>query len=170
MSTKLLTVLCSVAPGSLGHHWDSHTGAASIKLVQAGQASVCYTGCLLSNELHWTDTHLDGAPPATSCSLMIQTGKGTQRNVGRRDLAMEVSGVWDCYHITKADNASVLSLCEMPGCTLGKVFQEKDSIIHTTLCPMCVYVICWCLMMTSDLRLQLPVVVRIKWGVKICFA
>lgn len=49
MSTKLLTAPRSVAPGSLGHHWDSHMRAASIKLVQAGPASVCYTSCLLSN-------------------------------------------------------------------------------------------------------------------------
>lgn len=85
----------SVAPRSLGHHWDSHMRAASIKLVQAGQTSVCYAAV---KWLSRVDTYLNGTPSATSCSLMMQRQEGTHTNVGQKDLAMEVSGVWDCYH------------------------------------------------------------------------
>lgn len=45
------------------------------------------------------NTHLNGAPRATSCTLMIQAERGAHRKVGRRDLALGgVSAVWDCYH------------------------------------------------------------------------
>lgn len=49
-----------------GHGWDLHTGAASIKLVQAGRALAvcCQKGSV-------GQTHM--ALPVTSCSLMIQT-------------------------------------------------------------------------------------------------
>lgn len=38
--------------------------------------------------------------------------------------------------ISKADNASVLPLCETSGCALEETFEQKDSIEHTTLCPI----------------------------------
>lgn len=39
--------------------------------------------------------------------------------------------------ITKADRASVLLLHEILDELQGEVFEEKDSIIHTSLCPLC---------------------------------
>lgn len=160
MSTKLLTAPCSAVPRSLGHHWDLHTGAASIKLVQAGQASMCYTSCLLSNGLRWTDTHLDGAPPATSCSLMIQTEKGTQEcwtersgNGGVRCLRLlSYHQSWQCL--------STFTLWDAWMCFRK---SEIDSIIHITLClyvPL--KVVFWCFMITYNMGLQLLVFVSIQ--------
>lgn len=70
------SIPCSAAPRSQGHHRDSRMRAASIELVPAGQASVCYTTV---KRLSRTDTDLNGTPCVTSCSLMMQRQEGTHR-------------------------------------------------------------------------------------------
>ena len=125
MSTKLLTAPRSVAPGSLGHRWDSHMRAASIKLVQAGQASVCHAGCLLSNGSAG-QTHTQRG---TACHQLLFDDTNRRRDTQE----FLDGGIWQWRRqvsetvITKADNASVPPLCEMSGCASGEVFEEKDS-------------------------------------------
>lgn len=132
MSTKLLTTPRSVVPGSLGHHWDSRMRAASIKLVQAGQASVCYTSCLLSNDsAGWTHTQRGAA-----CHRLHFDD--TNRKRDKQEWWTEGAGDGGVREIviTKADNVSVLPLCTVSAYTSGEVFEEKDSINHATLCPI----------------------------------
>lgn len=71
--------------------------AASIKLVQAGQASVCSPSCLLSNGSAG-QTH---SQRGTACYQLLfddsKRERDTHMNVGQRDLAKEVSGALDWY-------------------------------------------------------------------------
>lgn len=123
---------CSVEPRSPGHRWDPHMRAASIKLVQAGQAPVRSAAV---KRLWRTDTHLNGTSSVTSCSLMMQREKGTHTNAG-----MERSGNRGvgCLRLLSAKLTESLYFFSV---RLWMSFREsvwrKISIIHATLCPLC---------------------------------
>lgn len=123
MSTKLLTAPRFVLPGSLGHHRDTHMRAASIKLVQAGQAFVCFTSCAPSNGSSGR-THISTGrrlPPAA-----LWWYKQREGHTGMPDGDM---GQWRWQVpeivITKADNVSVLPLCETWMCFRGIVWRKR---------------------------------------------
>lgn len=149
MSTKLLTAPRSVAPGSLGHRWDSHMRAASIKLVQAGQASVCCTTLSAVKWLRWTDTQATGQrlPPAALWWYKQRKGHAGMLDGGIWRRRCQVSEIV----ITKADNTSVLPLCEIVWMRFRRsVWRKRLNKSYNFMSHMSLWVVHWCRRLTSD--------------------
>lgn len=123
MSAELLTDPRYEAPGSQGHYWDLHMRAADIKLVQAGWGSACSSGRLLSNSSAG-QTHSAGhcLPLAALWWFKGHTRMPDGEIWQRRCQVPEIL-------ITKADNASVLSLCEISGCASRKKLNKSYSFM-----------------------------------------